>query len=77
LPLGAWTSLHEDVNFVQLFIGFFEPLCVYSLCYEFQKGFLFVLVVLCILDMDKLEMFKFFEDELHVVEIVGPSLETL
>jgi len=27
--------------------------------------------------MDELEMFKFLEDELHVVGIVGPSLETL
>jgi hypothetical protein len=35
LSLGAWTSLHGDVSFVQLFIGFFEPLCVYPLCYEF------------------------------------------
>jgi hypothetical protein len=74
---GAWTSLHEDVTFVQLFIGFFEPLCVYPLCYDFQKSLLFVSIALCILDMNKLEMFEFLEDELHVVGIVGPSLKTL
>jgi hypothetical protein len=56
--LGAWTSLHEDVSFVQLFIGIFEPLCVYPLCYEFKKGLLFVSIVLCILDMNKLEMLQ-------------------
>jgi hypothetical protein len=75
LSLGAWTSLHGDVSFVQLFIGFFEPLCVYPLCYELKKGLLFVSIVLCTLDMNELEMFKFLEFELHVVWIVGPSFK--
>ncbi len=74
--LGTWTSLHEEVSFIQLFIGFFKPLCVYPLCCEFQEGLLFVSIVLCILDMDKLEMFNFLEDELHIIRIIGLGLET-
>jgi hypothetical protein len=76
-PLGTWTSLYEEVSFIQLFIGFSEPLCVYPLCCEFQEGFLFVSIVWCILDMDKLEMFNFLEDELHIIRIVGLGWETL
>jgi len=40
---------------------------------EFQERLLFVSIVLCILDMDELEMFNFLEYELHTVGIVGLS----
>jgi hypothetical protein len=46
--------MHWEVSFAQLFIGFFEPLCVYPSCCEFQEGLLFVSIVLCILNMDEL-----------------------
>ncbi len=38
---------------------------------------MFVSIVLCILDMNELEMFKFLEFELHVVGIVGPSFKII
>jgi hypothetical protein len=74
--LGTWTSLYQEVSFIQLFIGFSKPLCFFTLCCEFQEGLLFVSIVLWILDMDKLEMFNFLEDELHIIRIVGLCLET-
>jgi hypothetical protein len=40
---------------------------------EFQERLLFVSIVLCMLDMDELEMFNFLEYELHIVGIVGLS----
>lgn len=73
---GTWTSLHEEVSVIQFFIGFIKPLCVYPLCCEFQEGLSFVSIMLCILDMDKLKMFNFLEDELHIIRIVGLGLET-
>jgi hypothetical protein len=68
---GAWISLIEEVSFAQPFTGFFN-ISVSAHC-EFQKRLLFVSIVLCILDMDELEMFNFLEYEVHIVGIVGIS----
>jgi hypothetical protein len=71
----AWTSLHES-SYVQCFIGFSKPLSVLIMLW-IQEGMVFVSIVLCTLDMDKLEMFNFLEDEFHIVRTIGLGLKTI
>jgi hypothetical protein len=65
-----WTSLHEKLSCAQCLIGFSKPLCVPIMLW-IQKGLVFVSIVLCILDMDELEMLNFLEDEFHIVRTFG------
>jgi hypothetical protein len=55
----------------------FFNLYVFSHCVVNFKKVIVCFNVLCILDMDKLEMFDSLENELHIIGDVGSCLETL